>query len=121
VDVLGPQEVARRKPYMQKAIAGEAVAFTLDYPGEQGTTYLALNCIPFKPDGVLNGFVGIRQDITSQRRVQVSASIGVAESTQGDGGVRELLHRADGMLYRAKAAGRGRQASAEPVPSPELA
>jgi diguanylate cyclase (GGDEF)-like protein/PAS domain S-box-containing protein len=245
VDVLGPQEVARRKPYMQKAIAGEAVAFTLDYPGEQGTTYLALNCIPLKLDGVLDGFVGISQDVTSQRReqarladlaerdpltgllnraglaqrvddklwrgegqelallyidldhfkpvndqlghqagdqllqmfahrleaavrntdvvarlggdefvillcgvrdlataqvvadkvlaaasqpfeiegqrVQVSASIGVAVSTQGDGGLRELLHRADGMLYRAKAAGRGRQASAEQVPSPEPA
>jgi diguanylate cyclase (GGDEF)-like protein/PAS domain S-box-containing protein len=70
VDVLGPEEVARRRPYMQRAVAGEAVDFTLDYPGDQGTTYLALNCIPLRLDGMVDGFVGISQDITVQRREQ---------------------------------------------------
>jgi diguanylate cyclase (GGDEF)-like protein/PAS domain S-box-containing protein len=70
IEVLGAEEVARRRPYMMKAMAGEPVAFTLDYPSEEGTTYLALNCIPLKLDGVLDGFVGISQDITVQRREQ---------------------------------------------------
>ena len=70
IDVLGADEVARRKPYMMRAMAGEPVAFTLDYPSDEGTTYLALNCIPLKLDGVLDGFVGISQDITVQRREQ---------------------------------------------------
>jgi diguanylate cyclase (GGDEF)-like protein/PAS domain S-box-containing protein len=70
IEVLGHDEVRRRKPYMQKAMAGEAVDFTLDYPSAQGTTYLALNCIPLKLDGVLDGFVGISQDITHQRKEQ---------------------------------------------------
>ncbi len=70
VDVLGAEEVARRKPHMLKALAGEAVDFVLDYPSEQGTTYLALSCIPLKLNGVMDGFVGISQDITDQRREQ---------------------------------------------------
>jgi diguanylate cyclase (GGDEF)-like protein/PAS domain S-box-containing protein len=70
VDILGAEEVARRKPYMLKALAGEAVSFTLDYPGEQGTTHLSLTCIPLRLDGEVDGFVGIGQDVTTQRREQ---------------------------------------------------
>ncbi|RQP25926.1 sensor domain-containing diguanylate cyclase [Piscinibacter terrae] len=70
VDILGAEEVARRKPYMIKALAGEAVSFTLDYPGDQGTTHLSLTCIPLKLDGEVDGFVGIGQDVTVQRREQ---------------------------------------------------
>jgi diguanylate cyclase (GGDEF)-like protein/PAS domain S-box-containing protein len=73
-EVLGAEEVARRKPYMLKAFGGEAVDFVLDYAGEQGTTYLALNCIPLKLDGLMDGFVGISQDITAQRREQARLS-----------------------------------------------
>jgi len=43
--------------------------------------------------------------------VRVSASIGVAVMRPEDAGLRELLARADTMLYKAKAAGRGRQVS----------
>ena len=70
VEVLGAAEVARRKPFMQQALAGEAVDFTLDYPGDGGSTWLALSCIPLKLDGVIDGFVGISQDISMQRREQ---------------------------------------------------
>jgi diguanylate cyclase (GGDEF)-like protein len=47
--------------------------------------------------------------------VRVSASIGVAVMKPEDAGLRELLARADGMLYKAKAAGRGRQVSQREV------
>ena len=68
VDVLGADEVARRRPFMQRAFAGETVDFTLDYPGPDGTTYMALTCVPLKLEGVVDGFVGVSQDITRQRR-----------------------------------------------------
>lgn len=70
IEVLGPAEVARRKPWMLKAFAGEAVDFVLDYPGADGTRWLALSCIPMKLDGAVDGFVGISQDITAQRLEQ---------------------------------------------------
>jgi len=70
VDVLGAEEVARRRPYMRRAIAGEPVEFLLDYPGPAGATYLSLHCIPLSLDGMVDGFVGISQDVTMQRREQ---------------------------------------------------
>ena len=70
-EVLGADEVARRRPWMQRAFAGEAVEFTLDYPGRDGTTYLALSCVPLRLEGVVDGFVGISQDITRQRREEL--------------------------------------------------
>jgi len=71
VEVLGAEEVARRRPYMQRAFAGESVTFTLDYATAAGTTWLELSCIPLRlaGDGI-DGFVGIAQDITTQRREQ---------------------------------------------------
>jgi len=41
--------------------------------------------------------------------VAVSASIGVAVQCQAEGDWRELVARADRLLYQAKAAGRGRR------------
>jgi len=71
VQVLGAAEVARRRPYMQRAFAGESVTFELDYATPEGTTWLELSCIPLRLAGHgVDGFVGIAQDITAQRREQ---------------------------------------------------
>ena len=71
IEVMGEQEIARRMPWMKRALAGEAVHFTLDYPAPDGTTYLALSCIPLHlPSGEIDGFVGVGQDITVQKREQ---------------------------------------------------
>ena len=71
VEVLGAEEVARRRPWMQRAFAGESVTFALDYVRPEGTTWLELSCIPLRLAGQgVDGFVGIAQDITSQRREQ---------------------------------------------------
>jgi diguanylate cyclase (GGDEF)-like protein/PAS domain S-box-containing protein len=70
-EVLGNEEVARRRPFMQRALRGESVTFALDYVRPEGTTWLELTCIPLRSDGhLVDGFVGIAQDITSQRREQ---------------------------------------------------
>ena len=71
VEVLGEHEVARRRPYMVRALAGEIVSFALDYARPEGTRWLELTCIPLRLGGdAVDGFVGITQDITSQRREQ---------------------------------------------------
>ena len=71
VDVLGEHEVARRRPFMLRALHGETVTFTLDYVRPEGTTWLELSCIPLRLAGqAVDGFVGVAQDITSQRREQ---------------------------------------------------
>lgn len=67
-DILGPEEVARRRPFMQRALAGEAVNFVLDYPGPQGTRWLSMACIPLRVAGHVDGFVGISQDVTQAQR-----------------------------------------------------
>lgn len=68
-EVLGEDEVARRRPWMKQAFAGEVVHFTLDYPAGEGSTYLALSCIPLRLEsGAIDGFVGVTQDITAQKR-----------------------------------------------------
>jgi diguanylate cyclase (GGDEF)-like protein len=63
-------------------------------------------------------------DATALDHVPVGFSAGCAESRPGDGG-GELLQRADGRLYAAKRAGRGRvvaaDAMAAPPPSPARA
>ena len=70
-EVLGEAEVARRRPFMLRAFAGENVNFTLDYARPDGVTWLALDCIPLRQDGeTVDGFVGISQDITAERREQ---------------------------------------------------
>lgn len=69
VEVLGEDEVARRRPWMKQAFAGEGVDFTLDYPLGESTCYLALSCIPLRLEsGAIDGFVEVTQDITAQKR-----------------------------------------------------
>jgi diguanylate cyclase (GGDEF)-like protein/PAS domain S-box-containing protein len=70
--VLGAAEVERRLPWISKALEGETVHFALDYPSPDGVTYLALSCIPLRLEsGALDGFIGISQDITQQKREEV--------------------------------------------------
>lgn len=89
VDVLGADEMARRRPFMSQAYAGQPVDFTLDYPGPGGTRWMALSCIPLKVDGVVDGFVGIGQDVTAQH-VEHRRLAQLAESDRLTG----LLNRA---------------------------
>ena len=71
VEVLGAEEAARRRPFMARALQGESVTFTLDDVRPEGTTWLELTVIPLRLEGQgVDGFVGIAQDITSQRREQ---------------------------------------------------
>ena len=71
-EVLGEQELARRMPWVQKAFAGEAVQFVLDYPARNGTTHLAIHYVPLRPgSGEVDGFVVVSNDITHQKQEEL--------------------------------------------------
>jgi diguanylate cyclase (GGDEF)-like protein/PAS domain S-box-containing protein len=70
-EILGPDEALRRQPWIARALAGEAVTFELDHDGPDGTRWSRLSCIPLRlAGGEVDGFVGVSQDITQQRREQ---------------------------------------------------
>ena len=71
VEILGAEEVARRRPFIERALGGESVTFALDYAGAEGTAWRELTCIPLRLNGgAVDGFVGISTDIARQRREQ---------------------------------------------------
>ncbi|MEP6502287.1 MAG: PAS domain-containing protein [Betaproteobacteria bacterium] len=105
VEILGADEVARRRPYVLRALAGESVTFTLDYPGAEGTRWLELAFIPLRlGGGAVDGFVGISQDVTQQRLEQYR----LTELSQRDA-LTLLLNRAgfESRLERLTLAGGG--------------
>ncbi|MEY2689996.1 MAG: hypothetical protein RL375_4196 [Pseudomonadota bacterium] len=68
-EVLGPWEHERRRPWIERALAGEAVDFTLDYPSDKGELHLALSYVPLRnADGAVDGIVAVTQDISAQKR-----------------------------------------------------
>ena len=70
-EILGEQELARRRPFMARALAGEVVSFELDYAEGGSTRWVQLTCIPLRLGaGDVDGFVGIGQDVTAQKREQ---------------------------------------------------
>lgn len=72
-EVLGEEEFERRRPYAQRAFAGEVVTFQLDYPSAGDTTYLSITYIPLRLDtGEIDGLVVVAQDITQQTRKEIS-------------------------------------------------
>jgi diguanylate cyclase (GGDEF)-like protein/PAS domain S-box-containing protein len=90
VEVLGEDEVARRRPFMARALSGESVTFALEYAGQDGESWLQLTCIPLRlSGGEVDGFVGISEDITQQRRERAR----LTELSQRDP-LTSLLNRA---------------------------
>jgi len=72
-EVLGEDEFERRRPYAQRAFAGEVVTFQLDYSNPGDTTYLSITYIPLRLDtGEIDGLVVVAQDITQQTRKEIS-------------------------------------------------
>ncbi len=68
-EVLGPWEYERRRPWIERALAGEAVTYTLDYPSDKGELHLAISYVPLhRADGTVDGFVAVTQDISEQKR-----------------------------------------------------
>lgn len=111
MEVLGEDEVARRRPFMQRAYAGEAVDFTLDYPSASGTRWLSMSCLPLRVEGLLDGFVGVSKDVTEQRREEARLThlaqrdplTGLLNRAGFDAEIERLVRQGDGphlaLLY----------------------
>lgn len=68
-EVLGEPEFERRWPFVQRALAGEAVSFELDHPAADGTRHVALSYVPLRlASGEVDRFVVVTQDVTQQKR-----------------------------------------------------
>lgn len=64
-EVMGPAEMARISPWMERALKGEAVTFERSHGPDERRRHLAVNYIPLLlADGSVDGIVAVLQDIT---------------------------------------------------------
>lgn len=69
---LGSEEYEYRRPWIERALAGEAVHFEREFPVVGGSRYLALNYVPLRlDDDRIDGFVAVAHDITQHRQEAV--------------------------------------------------
>jgi diguanylate cyclase (GGDEF)-like protein/PAS domain S-box-containing protein len=67
--ILGDVEFERRQPWMQRALAGDAVDFSLDYLTREAPVHLAVSHVPLRAEsGEVDGIVIVTQDVTRQKR-----------------------------------------------------
>jgi diguanylate cyclase (GGDEF)-like protein len=65
--VLGTEELAQRRPWIERAMAGEAVNFERSFPERQTGRHLGISCIPLRDGDTITGFVVVSQDITPHK------------------------------------------------------
>ena len=71
-DLIDPDYFARARPMMEKALAGERVAFEIQMPEHQGGRWLHATYVPeFDRKGHVVGFVAVSADITERRLAQL--------------------------------------------------
>jgi PAS domain S-box-containing protein len=82
-DLLGPDAYAARKPHMDRALAGEAVTFELDWPRRDGEPRIAeIRYLPrCTADGSVDGFHVFVHDITARKRTEADLARQVAART----------------------------------------
>ena len=68
-EVLGEEDTRRSMPWVQRVLAGEAVQFERVNAGRQRGRNLLMSYTPLRlDDGVIDGFIGVGQDITEHRQ-----------------------------------------------------
>ena len=82
-DLLGPEAYAARRPYMDRALAGERVTFELDWPRGNGEPRVAeIRYLPRRAnDGTVDGFHVFVHDVTSRKRTEADLARQVAART----------------------------------------
>ncbi|WP_114394087.1 NahK/ErcS family hybrid sensor histidine kinase/response regulator [Oleisolibacter albus] len=67
--LLGPEQYALRRPHIEAVMAGNAVAFELDWRmPDGGVRYSQASYLPHRgPDGAVIGFFSLIQDVTERR------------------------------------------------------
>ena len=65
-DVMGPVEFDVRQPWIARVLAGESVSFETSEPTRR-VRHLSITYIPLRNEGVIDGNVGVAQDITRHK------------------------------------------------------
>lgn len=72
IDVLGPHEFARSRPWVERVLAGETINFEKHFPHRPSASHLSISYVPlWLNDGTQDGFVSIGQDITRHKQEAV--------------------------------------------------
>ncbi|MDO9425412.1 MAG: PAS domain-containing protein [Methylobacterium sp.] len=82
-DLLGPEAYAARRPFMERALAGEAVTFELDWPHRDGRPRVAeIRYLPRRAaDGRVDGIHVFVQDVTARKQTEADLERQVAART----------------------------------------
>ena len=67
-EVDGAAEYELRRPWIERALAGETVTFHREYPLDEKVRHVSITYLPLRlEDGTVDGFIGITQDVTYHR------------------------------------------------------
>jgi diguanylate cyclase (GGDEF)-like protein/PAS domain S-box-containing protein len=67
-EVDGAAEYEQRRPWIERALAGETVTCHQEYPLDEKVRHVSVTYLPLRlEDGTVDGFIGITQDITYHR------------------------------------------------------
>ena len=82
-DLLGPEAYEARRPQMDRALAGEAVTFELDWPRRDGEPRIAeIRYLPRRTaNGTVDGFHVFVHDVTARKRTEADLARQVAART----------------------------------------
>ncbi|MHC2003000.1 hybrid sensor histidine kinase/response regulator [Methylobacterium sp. CM6241] len=82
-ELLGAENYAARRPYMDRALAGEAVTFELDWPRRDGEPRVAeIRYLPRRtPDETVDGFHVFVHDVTARKQTEADLAAQVAART----------------------------------------
>ncbi|GEM_PF-2320416 len=71
-EVVGPQTYAQIRPYIDRVLAGEPVAYESETPdAETGSRFISVSYIPEKDDhGAILGWVSAMTDVTARRQAE---------------------------------------------------
>jgi diguanylate cyclase (GGDEF)-like protein/PAS domain S-box-containing protein len=101
-ELLDPAEAEARRPWAERALAGELVSFETESPARRGARHLHVSYVPLRHEGVVDGYIGVGYDIT-RHKDEADRLLGLTERDALTG----LLNRAgfEAFLARATAAG----------------
>ena len=82
-ELLGPDGYAARKPFIDRALAGEPVTFELEWPRRDGRYRVAeIRYLPRRTaEGRVDGFHAFVQDVTARKQTEVELARQVAART----------------------------------------